>query len=769
MLGTPAYMAPEQAIGAVDQVDERSDVFGLGAILAVILTGRPPFVGDTAESTRVLAARGKLDECFARLDACGAEPELVGALQAVPEPGARRPAGRRRRGGVGGGRAAGRRPRSGPARPSSTGCGPRGSEPGPRPRRGRSGRSGGRNSPWRPGCSGSWSSAAAAWLAVRGQAEARRADADRVASVALGRAEQLASQAGAIDAARWPPADEAVRLWEQAEAAVAAGRGGAGRGGRRGLVGAGAGQARPRSRRPGAVPVATPPCWPRWRPPAAGTGVRAGRMLTTGRRSGSTERRSRRPACRPTATRRPWRPPSAPSGRVCGRPWCGPWTAGSTASNYPPDPDADRVRATADLVDPDPIRKEIRAAVAAGDQQALARLAERLAAADLDPATAVALGYGLYDRGIAADAVRILRTARDRHPSDPSAAVFSTYALMAQSPSDPVVVEEAVGCGRAEVAAHPERAAGHYHLGQAYDTGKNDPAAAEPHYLKALELNPRFTFAMINLGANREGRATWPGPSVGTARPPRPTRSSRSAHDNLGWLHELRGDLAGAEAEYRKSIELNPEGELSRKRLAVVRLLPRLDDVIAGRAAPATPAETIDFAQLCIRPFRRQYAAAARLLERAFADDPKLAAAERYNAACYAAMAGCGEGADPPADPAERATLRGKALGWLRTDLALRAKQAESDKPADREPARGLSWWLEDSDLAGVRPARAALTCRPKSGRAGTPSGPTSVRRATAPASPPPTGRRPRSPGRPPVRAAGFKASKESFPGRNWP
>src|SRR5437763_12315976 len=55
VMGTPAYMPPEQAIGAVDQVDARSDVFGLGAILCVILTGRPPFVGDTAESTRQLA------------------------------------------------------------------------------------------------------------------------------------------------------------------------------------------------------------------------------------------------------------------------------------------------------------------------------------------------------------------------------------------------------------------------------------------------------------------------------------------------------------------------------------------------------------------------------------------------------------------------------------------------------------------------------------------------------------------------------------------
>jgi serine/threonine protein kinase len=77
LLGTPAYMAPEQAIGAVDQIDRRTDVFGLGAILCSLLTGQPPFVGDSAESTRQMAARAKLDDAFARLDACGAEPDLV--------------------------------------------------------------------------------------------------------------------------------------------------------------------------------------------------------------------------------------------------------------------------------------------------------------------------------------------------------------------------------------------------------------------------------------------------------------------------------------------------------------------------------------------------------------------------------------------------------------------------------------------------------------------------------------------------------------------
>jgi WD40 repeat protein len=77
LIGTPAFIPPEQAMGEIDKVNERSDVFGLGALLAMILTGKPPYVGETFDSVRVQAGRGKLDDCFARLDGCGAEPELA--------------------------------------------------------------------------------------------------------------------------------------------------------------------------------------------------------------------------------------------------------------------------------------------------------------------------------------------------------------------------------------------------------------------------------------------------------------------------------------------------------------------------------------------------------------------------------------------------------------------------------------------------------------------------------------------------------------------
>ena len=45
IIGTPAYMSPEQAEGRQDQIDERTDIYGLGSMLYTILTGRSPFEG----------------------------------------------------------------------------------------------------------------------------------------------------------------------------------------------------------------------------------------------------------------------------------------------------------------------------------------------------------------------------------------------------------------------------------------------------------------------------------------------------------------------------------------------------------------------------------------------------------------------------------------------------------------------------------------------------------------------------------------------------
>jgi len=76
VMGTPAYMPPEQALGNTEELDSRSDVFSLGAILCEILTGAPVYRGEPGELL-LMAAQCRTDDALARLDKSGADPDLV--------------------------------------------------------------------------------------------------------------------------------------------------------------------------------------------------------------------------------------------------------------------------------------------------------------------------------------------------------------------------------------------------------------------------------------------------------------------------------------------------------------------------------------------------------------------------------------------------------------------------------------------------------------------------------------------------------------------
>ena len=73
-MGTPAYMAPEQARGEVERIDERADVFALGSILCEILTGQPAFTGRSSGEIQRKAARGETADALPGSTPAGPTP-----------------------------------------------------------------------------------------------------------------------------------------------------------------------------------------------------------------------------------------------------------------------------------------------------------------------------------------------------------------------------------------------------------------------------------------------------------------------------------------------------------------------------------------------------------------------------------------------------------------------------------------------------------------------------------------------------------------------
>lgn len=91
ILGTPAYMAPEQARGESGSIDARSDVFGLGAILFAMLTGQHLYRGHSADEMLRIAASGDMGPAFLALDKAELDDELRDLCEDClqPQPGDR--------------------------------------------------------------------------------------------------------------------------------------------------------------------------------------------------------------------------------------------------------------------------------------------------------------------------------------------------------------------------------------------------------------------------------------------------------------------------------------------------------------------------------------------------------------------------------------------------------------------------------------------------------------------------------------------------------
>jgi serine/threonine-protein kinase len=318
-------------------------------------------------------------------------------------------------------------------------------------------------------------------------------------------------------------------------------------------------------------------------------------------------------------------------------------------------------------------------------------------------------------------------------------------------------LDEAMDEQRRAVELDPGYSTPHHELGACLrDRGQHDEAITE--FRRAIQLNPKEgAMAYTGLGACWQDAGRLDEAIVEYRRALELNPKLAHPHYNIGMCLQARGRFDEAIAEYRRAVELDPgwgqgqegltnvllqSGRLAEGHTAIRRgleVLPieeprrqvlreklqlwermvtldaRLPAILERKERPAA-AELLEMARLC-RDCGRPHAA-ADLAALAFAARPALAddleAADRYYAACAAARAAVGEGADgDKLGESEHAALRRQALDWLRADLTLRIKLFQTGKSAKW----AMSFWEKDSALRGVRDL-AALAKLPADERA---------------------------------------------------
>jgi serine/threonine protein kinase/Flp pilus assembly protein TadD len=241
----------------------------------------------------------------------------------------------------------------------------------------------------------------------------------------------------------------------------------------------------------------------------------------------------------------------------------------------------------------------------------------------------------------------------------------------------------AVDVYRKALALKVEDASVYYQFGTALmNIGKLDEALEALE--KATVLQPGHAEAQCNLGHAlvRKGRF-------------------KEGRDRLQKGHELGSKRPGW--PYPSALWVQNVDNM-------IRLESRLPAILEGKDKAANNVERLTLALMC-QQNKQLYAAAAQFFADAFAEQPKIADdvsnQHRYNAACAAALAGCGQGEDASnLDAAKRVELRNQAIEWLGADLAVWDKLRDEPKQHARI-AQMLKHWQHDSDFARVRGADA--------------------------------------------------------------
>jgi tetratricopeptide (TPR) repeat protein len=332
-----------------------------------------------------------------------------------------------------------------------------------------------------------------------------------------------------------------------------------------------------------------------------------------------------------------------------------------------------------------------------------------------DPLAHCNLGDTLRDKGQLDEAIAEIREAIRLNKEFPGAHNSLGNVLREKGR-----LEEAIAEFREAIRLRKDYPEAHANLGNALlDKGRLDEAIAE--YREAIRLKKDLPEAHIRLGVALADRGQLDEAIAECQEAIRLKKDFAAAHCYLGHVLLQQGQFANALTALKHGHELGskdpgwayPSAQWVRTAEQLVAMETKLPQLLKGEAQPADNAERLALAHLCQQ--QKRLAAATRMYAEAFAAEPKVAgdlkAGHRFEAACAAALAGCGQGQDvTQLDEPERARLRRQALAWLQADVAQYTSMVEKGPAQARATVRQqLDGWQGESDFIGARAALGKL------------------------------------------------------------
>jgi eukaryotic-like serine/threonine-protein kinase len=364
--------------------------------------------------------------------------------------------------------------------------------------------------------------------------------------------------------------------------------------------------------------------------------------------------------------------------------------------------------AVADDADQNPARNRLRRPELWKDHELwkepkrLELLIQDINVAEVPPQLAIALDRAANECG--GDAAPLLTAVHARYPGD----FWLNFALGATL-SEAGRWDEAVGYYRAALAVRPDISAAHNNLGRAlYAKGRRDEAVG--HFEQALRIDSKSVGAHVNLGTALGAKGRLDEAIGHFEEALRIDPKSAGVHFNLGAALGAKGRRDEAIDHLRQAVSINPKFAEAHFNLGTaLHAKGRRDEAIDHLRQAVSIKPKFAEAHVNLASFlggEGRLEEAIDHYQQAFRIDPNSALAQNglrfslFDAASAAvrATAVLGSEKDRLGEP-ERAAKRRQALAWLRADLELTTKLLRDGKLS----AHSLATWQTDPVLARVR------------------------------------------------------------------